>query len=323
MVERAIAWGWSPERVIVIDEEQGQSGQSIATRLGFQRLLAEVSLDHVGLILYDRNSNTMVLTISLSAVRSRQARYCAMNFTKALPYPRSSTPKNQVTDVVNAIYDGTDAVMLSEETAIGRFPVEAVETMDRVCRSAEESGPAEPEALALGLPVSPVAAAAVDLARDTAAAGELGDFAAYVPLSARTGDGIDALVVMGGNGSLTGCSKPAYRFVGMAPLAKYVAVKTDFSDAAIVDGVNYVFQKAAALNSSAPTSTSTPRSTPCLRCVFIPTSSPLTAGRVRTSPPRAICGGATPSRGTGSSAAASATPASDRTGESTAPPADR
>lgn len=51
LVERAIAYGWSPERVIVIDEDQGQSGQSIATRLGFQRLLAEVSLDHVGLIL--------------------------------------------------------------------------------------------------------------------------------------------------------------------------------------------------------------------------------------------------------------------------------
>ena len=46
LVERAIAWGWLPERVIVIDEDQGQSGQSIATRLGFQRLLAEVSLDH-------------------------------------------------------------------------------------------------------------------------------------------------------------------------------------------------------------------------------------------------------------------------------------
>ena len=51
LVERATAWGWAADRVIVIDEDQGQSGQSIATRLGFQRLLAEVSLDHVGLIL--------------------------------------------------------------------------------------------------------------------------------------------------------------------------------------------------------------------------------------------------------------------------------
>ncbi len=51
LVERAIAWGWSPERVIVLDEDQGQRGQSIATRLGFQRVLAEVSLAHVGLML--------------------------------------------------------------------------------------------------------------------------------------------------------------------------------------------------------------------------------------------------------------------------------
>jgi DNA invertase Pin-like site-specific DNA recombinase len=51
LVERAVALGWTPERVVVIDEDQGQSGQSAVARLGFQRLLAEVSLDHVGLIL--------------------------------------------------------------------------------------------------------------------------------------------------------------------------------------------------------------------------------------------------------------------------------
>jgi DNA invertase Pin-like site-specific DNA recombinase len=51
LVDRAVAWGWARERVVVIDEDQGQSGQSMVTRLGFQRVLAEVSLDHVGLIL--------------------------------------------------------------------------------------------------------------------------------------------------------------------------------------------------------------------------------------------------------------------------------
>lgn len=51
LVDRAIALGWSRERVVIIDEDQGQSGQSMVTRLGFQRLLAEVSLDHIGLIL--------------------------------------------------------------------------------------------------------------------------------------------------------------------------------------------------------------------------------------------------------------------------------
>jgi pyruvate kinase len=47
----------------------------------------------------------------------------------------------EVTDVVNAIYDGTDAVMLSEETATGRFPVEAVQMMAKIARAAEEEFP--------------------------------------------------------------------------------------------------------------------------------------------------------------------------------------
>lgn len=51
LVDYAVALGWPAERVLVIDEDQGQSGQSAATRFGFQRLLTEVTLDHVGLIL--------------------------------------------------------------------------------------------------------------------------------------------------------------------------------------------------------------------------------------------------------------------------------
>ncbi len=47
----------------------------------------------------------------------------------------------EVTDVVNAIYDGTDAIMLSEETAIGRFPVEAVQMMAKIAQAAEEEFP--------------------------------------------------------------------------------------------------------------------------------------------------------------------------------------
>jgi DNA invertase Pin-like site-specific DNA recombinase len=51
LVERAQALGWLAGRVQVIDEDLGRSGSSAAERTGFQRLVAEVSLDHVGLIL--------------------------------------------------------------------------------------------------------------------------------------------------------------------------------------------------------------------------------------------------------------------------------
>ena len=51
LANRAVAFGWTRDRVVTIDDDLGKSGKSIEGRPGFQRLLAEVALDRVGLIL--------------------------------------------------------------------------------------------------------------------------------------------------------------------------------------------------------------------------------------------------------------------------------
>lgn len=48
--QRAVALGWPEARALVLDDDQGISGQSIDNRPGFQRLLAEISLGRVGIV---------------------------------------------------------------------------------------------------------------------------------------------------------------------------------------------------------------------------------------------------------------------------------
>ena len=83
---------------------------------------AEVPGVQKSMITQSRTHNTVVIT----ATQMMQSMVTSPQPTRA-----------EVSDVANAVLDGTDAVMLSAETAIGRHPVKVVAAVDRVCLAAE------------------------------------------------------------------------------------------------------------------------------------------------------------------------------------------
>ena len=113
-----------PQAVAAIDEILDVVDGIMVARgdLGVEMPIEEVPVIQKKLIRAARNRGRLVITATqmLGSMVSN-------------PLPSRA----EVTDVANAILDGTDAVMLSEETAVGQYPVKAVRMLDKVARQTE------------------------------------------------------------------------------------------------------------------------------------------------------------------------------------------
>ena len=115
-----------PEAVHVIDSILSVANGIMVARgdLGVEMSLEMVPPIQKRLIRRARQRNRFVIT----ATQMLESMIDNANPTRA-----------EVSDVANAIYDGTDAVMLSAETSVGKYPVNAVEYMVRIAEEAERS----------------------------------------------------------------------------------------------------------------------------------------------------------------------------------------
>jgi len=120
-----------PEALGRLEEILAATGAVMVARgdLGVEMPLEEVPVAQKEIIRKARLARTPVIT----ATQMLESMVTAPRPTRA-----------EVSDVANAILDGTDAVMLSAESATGAYPVEAVRTLDRIIRRTESAFPPAP-----------------------------------------------------------------------------------------------------------------------------------------------------------------------------------
>jgi pyruvate kinase len=151
----AVSFVSSPEDLAAVRERLEALGADIPLVAKIERQQAAENVDAIvaeatGGIMVARGDLGIELPLSQvpivqkrmirAAGRRSKAAITATQMLASMVTARRPT-RAEVTDVANAIYDGTDAVMLSEETAVGQHPVEAVRVMDQIARATEPDLP--------------------------------------------------------------------------------------------------------------------------------------------------------------------------------------
>lgn len=125
----------------------------------------------------------------------------------------------EASDVSNAVLDGSDAVMLSGETAIGRFPVEAVRMMDRIIQTTENpGGDKENDPLVLGPNNTGALVRQMSACRQT---GSIGRAISEAALSAADELNCRSIVVVTITGHMArrlAALRPRQRIIGLTPV---------------------------------------------------------------------------------------------------------
>lgn len=116
------------ERTVAYDNLDDVLTEASGAMVARGDLGVELTLERVPLVQKDILRRTNIAgRISITATEMLESMTHSSRPTRA-----------EVADVANAVLDGTDAVMLSGETAVGEFPTRTIEVMDRVCREMEQ-----------------------------------------------------------------------------------------------------------------------------------------------------------------------------------------
>ncbi|MGN6258439.1 MAG: pyruvate kinase [Solirubrobacterales bacterium] len=151
----AVSFVSTPEDLMPVRERLERLGSDIPLVAKVERQQAAENIDGIvkeatGGVMVARGDLGIELPLSQvpmvqkrlirAAGRHSKAAITATQMLASMVSSRRPT-RAEVTDVANAIFDGTDAVMLSEETAVGQHPVEAVRVMDQIARATEPDLP--------------------------------------------------------------------------------------------------------------------------------------------------------------------------------------